>query len=67
MALAAPLPVSLPYAEEGYISPDAPEAAGYGFRLERGRRLTVEVSVDSGEPRGYSWTCFACPRIPPTP
>ncbi len=48
-ALTAPLAVSLPFAEEGYISPDAPEAAAYRFRLERGRRLTVEVAVRSSE------------------
>lgn len=48
-ALEEPLAVRLPYAEEGYISPDAPEAAGYRFQLERGRRLTVAVSVGSGE------------------
>ena len=67
VALAAPLPVSLPYAEEGYISPDAPEAAGYGFRLERGRRLTVEVSVDSGEPARVFVDLFRVPADPADP
>ena len=61
VALAEPLPVSLPYAEEGYISPDAPEAAGYGFRLERGRRLTVEISVASGEPARVFVDLFRVP------
>ena len=67
VALAAPLPVSLPYAEEDYISPDAPEAAGYGFRLERGRRLTVEVSVDSGEPARVFVDLFRVPVDPADP
>ena len=67
VALAAPLPVSLPYAEEGYISPDAPEAAGYGFRVERGRRLTVEVSVDAGEPARVFVDLFRVPADPADP
>ena len=67
VALAEPLPVSLPYAEEGYISPDAPEATGYRFRLERGRRLTVEVSVDSGEPARVFVDLFRVPADPADP
>lgn len=67
VALAAPLPVALPYAEQGYITPDAPEAAGYGFRLERGRRLTVEVSVDSGEPARVFVDLFRVPADPADP
>ncbi len=67
VALAEPLPVSLPYAEEGYISPDAPEAAGYRFRLERGRRLTVEVSVDPGEPARVFVDLFRVPTDPADP
>ena len=60
-ALTEPLRVTLPYAEEGYISPDAPEATGYRFRLERGRKLTVEVSVESGEPARVFVDLFRVP------
>lgn len=67
LALAEPLPVSLPYAEEGYISPDAPEAAGYRFRLQRGRRLTVEVSVGSGEPTRVFVDLYRVPADPADP
>ena len=67
LALAEPLPVTLPYAEEGYISPDVPEATGYRFRLERGKRLTVEVSVDSGEPARVFVELFRVPADPSDP
>ena len=66
-ALAEPLSVTLPYAEEGYISPDAPEATGYRFRLERGRKLTVEVSVESGEPARVFVDLFRVPADPADP
>lgn len=46
-ALSEPLMVTLPHSEEGYISADAPDAAAFRFRLPRGRKLTVEVSVRS--------------------
>ena len=60
-ALAAPLPVSLPHAEEGYISPDIPEAAAYRFHLERGKRLTVGVSVGSDSPARVFVDLFRVP------
>ena len=60
-ALAEPVAVTLPYVEEGYISPDAPEATGYRFRLERGRKLTVEVSVQSGKPARVFVDLFRVP------
>lgn len=66
-ALSEPLPVSLPYTEEGYISADVPEAAGYRFRLERGRRLTVEVSVESGNPARVFVDLFRVPTDPDGP
>ena len=67
LALTEPLAVTLPYAEEGYISPDAPEATGYRFHLERGRRLTVEISVRSGEPARVFVDLFRVPADPADP
>ena len=66
-ALAEPIQVSLPYAEEGYISPGAPEATGYRFRLAPGRRLIVEVSVQSGEPAQVFVDLFRVPTDPADP
>jgi len=48
-ALEKPLPVELPYREEGYFPRDEPEALGYRFSLLRGQRLTVTVETENGE------------------
>lgn len=48
-ALEEPTPVELPFQEEGFITPETPSAASYRASLRRGRKLIVEVSVDSPE------------------
>jgi len=45
-ALASAVAVSLPFREAGYFPTEA-AAAAYQFDLQRGRRLTVDVSFDS--------------------
>lgn len=44
-ALARPFPVSLPYRETGYFSPERPASAGYAFSVRRGEKIVMEVSV----------------------
>ncbi len=46
-AIAAPVEVSLPFEERGYISPEDPGAMGYRVSVPRGRRLTAEVTLDT--------------------
>jgi len=48
-AIAAAVPVTLPFQEEGYITPEAPGAMAYLISVPRGRRLTAEVEVDTEE------------------
>lgn len=48
-ALTAPQRVELPFRETTFITPDEPDALGYRFTLERGRRLTVRLDVASDE------------------
>jgi murein DD-endopeptidase MepM/ murein hydrolase activator NlpD/SH3-like domain-containing protein len=49
-ALTDPVPVALPYREEGFLPAD--EAGAFGFRMElvRGQRLTVDVDVSGDAP-----------------
>ena len=48
-ALETPIPVSLPFQEEGYVTPEDPMAMAYRVNLPRGRKLTFQVSIDSEE------------------
>ena len=48
-ALSKPLTVTLPMSESGYFAADTPTATAYQFELQRGRRLSVEVTFDSVE------------------
>jgi peptidoglycan LD-endopeptidase LytH len=48
-ALAHPLLVQLPLNETGYFPAETPLALAYRFTLERGRRLSVELSFDGLE------------------
>jgi murein DD-endopeptidase MepM/ murein hydrolase activator NlpD len=41
-----PLPLDLPYLEEGFFAEEEPAALGYRFSLRRGQRLTVQVELD---------------------
>ena len=52
LALANPVPVALPFVEEASITHEYPRAMAYRVSLGRGRKLTVEVSVDSPRPGG---------------
>jgi hypothetical protein len=42
-----PLPLELPYQEEGFFAQENPTALGYRFSLRRGQRLTVQVDLNS--------------------
>jgi peptidoglycan LD-endopeptidase LytH len=48
-AVNAPLDVSLPFQEQGYIAPEEPGAMGYRVTIPRGRRLTAEVTLETRE------------------
>jgi murein DD-endopeptidase MepM/ murein hydrolase activator NlpD len=50
IAMAQPLTVTLPMRESGYFAADRPAAVAYQIELQRGRRLSVELSVESVEP-----------------
>ena len=44
-----PTAVTLPFMEEGHITPEQPSAVAYAVRIPRGRKLEFEVSLDSDE------------------
>ena len=46
-AIRQPSPVSLPFQEQGLITPEEPGAAAYRLTVPRGRRLTAEVTFVS--------------------
>ncbi|MDA0330219.1 MAG: M23 family metallopeptidase [Gemmatimonadetes bacterium] len=48
-AVEAAAPVSLPFEEEGFITPEEPGAMAYRISVGRGQRLTAEVQLESGE------------------
>ncbi len=48
-ALRHSVPVSVPFAEDGHIPPDAPMAVAYRITIPRGRRLTFRVDLESAE------------------
>jgi SH3-like domain-containing protein len=48
-AVRDPQAVSLPFRETTFITPEEPRALGYRFTLERGRRVTVRLDVDSDD------------------
>ena len=53
-AVQAPVEISLPFREAGFITPEEPSAVGYGLTIGRGPRLTASVSLKSGEEtRGF--------------
>ena len=65
--LREPLAVSLPFSEEGYVSPDATDAVAYRFDLDRGRKLTVEVAVRSSNGTRVFVDLFRVPADPADP
>lgn len=48
-AVRNPRRVDLPFQEEGFISPESPDAVGYRFSLERGQTLTIHLQVRGEE------------------
>ena len=48
-ALDNPTIVALPFRETGHITPERPAAVAYCVTIPRGRKLTFEVSLESGE------------------
>ncbi|MDE2762903.1 MAG: M23 family metallopeptidase [Gemmatimonadota bacterium] len=48
-ALNNPTTVALPFQETGHITPERPAAVAYRVKIPRGRKLTFEVSLESGE------------------
>ena len=49
-ALARPVSITLPFRETGFFPAERTLAAGFGFTVERGQRMTVNVSSSSTEP-----------------
>ena len=49
VAMAEPAPVSLPFEEEGFITVEEPGAVAYRISIDRGQKLTAEVTLDSDE------------------
>ena len=48
-ALSDPLEMTLPFAEEGYFTPEDPMAVGYRFSVERGQVVTISLATDAVE------------------
>jgi murein DD-endopeptidase MepM/ murein hydrolase activator NlpD len=48
-AVAAPIRISPPFLEEGFITPEQPAAMAYLISVPRGRRLTAEVVLEGEE------------------
>jgi murein DD-endopeptidase MepM/ murein hydrolase activator NlpD len=48
-ALRRPLAMTLPMRESGYFAADRPAAVAYQLELQRGRRVSVEITFDSME------------------
>jgi len=69
-AVEAAVPVTLPFQEEGYITPEAPNAAAYRISVPRGRRLTADVTLDTEEGTRVFVDLFRVPESsedPPRP
>ena len=49
-ALFHPIPIDLPYQEEGFFPAEEPSALGYRFPLRRGQRLVINVTLNGSEP-----------------
>lgn len=49
-ALESPVAAQLPFRETGYFAPHTPAAVAYRFELRRGRKLVIEIILDSDRP-----------------
>jgi len=63
-AVEAAAPISLPFEEQGYIAPEAPGAMAYRMSVQRGQRLTAEVSVSTDEGTRVFVDLFRVPADP---
>ncbi len=66
-AVRDPLPVELPFQEEGFIPPEDPTAVGYRFHLRRGQMLTVALDVESPDSTRVFLDFFRLPEDPADP
>lgn len=60
-AVLRPRLVDLPFREETFVAPEAPEAVGYRFRLERGQRVRIKLDVESDQPMRVFLDFFRMP------
>jgi len=56
--------VSLPFQEEGFITPEDPGATAYRVRVGRGQRLTVEVTLETSDETRVFIDVFRVPEDP---
>ncbi|HAT38507.1 MAG TPA: peptidase M23 [Gemmatimonadetes bacterium] len=60
-------PVSLPFEERGFLIGNDPNAMAYRITLDRGQRLTAEVSLESGEVSRVFVDLLRIPTSPSNP
>lgn len=66
-AVDAAAPVSLPFEEEGFITPEEPRAMAYRVEIARGQKLTAEVSLDTDDGTRVFVDLFRVPASPDDP
>jgi len=66
-AVDAAAPVSLPFEEEGFITPEAPGAMAYRVTIGRGQKLTAEVTLQGEEDTRVFVDLFRVPSSPDDP
>ncbi len=58
-ALLQPVPAGTPFQETGYFAPAVPSATAYRLDLQRGRRLSVEIAIETSAPAQVFVDLFA--------
>ncbi len=66
-AVQSPRLVELPFREETFIAPEAPEAVGYRFRLERGQRVRIALAIEADVAPRVFLDFFRVPDDPADP
>lgn len=66
-AVDAAAPVSLPFEEEGFITPEDPGAMAYRVTIGRGQKLTAEVTLEGEENTRVFLDLFRVPSSPDDP
>lgn len=66
-ALDGASPVSLPFQEEGFITPEEPGAMAYRISIPRGRKLTADVVLETDEETTVFVELFRVPSSPEDP